>query len=240
MNNQIILPIIGYMHSHYVEKFGIPRQPNLVNSISYIVMQAPYDDILAFTGIAQFSHLWLLWQFHDNKRINRDKQFQPLIRPPRLGGNQKVGVFASRSMYRPAPIGLSVVEFVEVKRVDKEIRVYIKGADLLNGTPIIDIKPYLAYADALPDAKSGYAQQSPQHLQVFWSSQAIDQKQALIEQQSVTPDIIDDLEKILAQNPTPAYQQDESRIYGLSYAHLNVKFQISTDKVMICELSTTR
>ena len=237
MNHEIILPIIGYMNAPYYEKFGIPRQPNLVNSISYIVMQAPYDDLRAFTGIEQFSHIWLLWQFHDNKRINHAKDFQPLIRPPRLGGNQKIGVFASRSMYRPSPIGLSVVEFVEVKRVEGQTRLYVRGADLLNQTPILDIKPYLAYADAIVDAKSGYAQQAPERLAVYWSASALAQRLYLLEHTEIEARHIAELEEVLALNPTPAYQKDEQRVYGLRFSHMNVKFQIVGDKVMVQELT---
>ncbi len=155
------------MCSPFVEKFGIPRQSNLVNTTSYIQLIAPYDDINAFQGIEQFSHLWLLWQFHANdikkndNAVDKAKTFQPMIRPPRLGGNQKIGVFASRSMYRPSQIGLSVVQFLEVKKVENELRLYVQGADILSGTPIVDIKPYLAYADAIPDAMSGYAPDAP-------------------------------------------------------------------------------
>ncbi|OUY06966.1 tRNA (N6-threonylcarbamoyladenosine(37)-N6)-methyltransferase TrmO [Acinetobacter populi] len=231
MNNVLLLPVIGYMHSPFIEKFGIPRQPNLVNSISYVVMNPPYDDLSAFIGIEQFSHIWLLWQFHDNKRKNHDKDFQPLIRPPRLGGNQKIGIFASRSMYRPAPVGLSVVQLIEVKRVGKETRVYVKGSDLLNGTPIIDIKPYLVYGDAVAEAKSGYAQEAPLLLAVLWQENAREQQQRLLDTGHLTPAILSEIEQVVALNPKPAYQTDESKIYGLSYAHVNVKFRIFTDHV---------
>ena len=236
MNSEIILPIIGYMKASYREKFGIPRQPNLVNSISYIVMQAPYDDLAAFEGLEQFSHVWLLWQFHDNKRKNNAKDFQPLIRPPRLGGNKKIGVFASRSMYRPSPIGLSVVQFVEVKRVAQETRLYVKGADLLDGTPIVDIKPYLAYVDSVSEAKSGYAQQAPEQLVVEWSQQAEQQKAEFIIQEKLNDALILELEAVLALDPTPAYQNDETRIYGLSFADFNVRFQVRATSILICEI----
>lgn len=236
MTHEIILPIIGYMKSSYREKFGIPRQPNLVNSISYIVIQPPYDDIKAFEGIEQFSHIWLLWQFHDNKRKNNAKDFQPLIRPPRLGGNHKIGVFASRSMYRPSPIGLSVVKYVEVKRIGQELRLYVQGADLLNGTPIVDIKPYLAYSDSIADAQSGYAQQAPKALNIQWSDVAQQQKQQLHAMHLLNDQLQYELEAVLALDPTPAYQQDESRVYGLSFADLNIRFQVAQNVVVICEI----
>ena len=120
---ELKVPIIGYMNSPYREKFGIPRQPNLVQVESYIEMVEPYNDLLAFEGIDEFSHLWLIWQFHDNKNQQDSHKFRPQVRPPRLGGNKKIGVFATRSMYRPAPMGLSVVQLKEVKKVGKSVRV---------------------------------------------------------------------------------------------------------------------
>ena len=236
------MPIIGYMCSPFVEKFGIPRQSNLVNTKSYIKLIAPYDDINAFQGIEQFSHLWLLWQFHANdvkkndNAVNKAKTFQPMIRPPRLGGNQKIGVFASRSMYRPSQIGLSVVQFLEVKKVENELRLYVQGADILSGTPIVDIKPYLAYADAIPDAMSGYAPDAPQILEVIWSDDALLQKQKLLNEKVCTEQILQELEQVLAQNPKPAYQKDPERVYGLSFANFNVKFQISEQSVKIVDM----
>lgn len=242
MNDQISMPIIGYMCSPFVEKFGIPRQSNLVNTTSYIKLIAPYDDINAFQGIEQFSHLWLLWQFHANdvkksaNAVNKAGIFQPMIRPPRLGGNQKIGVFASRSMYRPSQIGLSVVQLLEIKKVKNELRLYVQGADILDGTPIVDIKPYLAYADAIPDAVSGYAPDAPQILQVVWSEEASIQKQKLLNENICTEQIFQELEQVLAQNPKPAYHDDTQRVYGLSFANLNVKFQISEQSVKIVDM----
>lgn len=233
MNKQLSVPIIGVMHSAFKQKFGIPRQPNLVNTVSYIVMQAPYDDLNAFNGLQQFSHIWLLWQFHQNKRSSQQDNFQALIRPPRLGGNRKIGIFASRSMYRPAPIGLSVVSFIEVRREQNQTRVYVRGADLLDGTPIIDIKPYINYADALPEAESGYAQVEPPLLSVQWSMQAEAQKQQLLHRQLIDSELLAEIEAVLAQNPKPAYQHDAKKIYGLQYANFNLKFAISDQQLSI-------
>lgn len=233
MNKHISIPIIGYMRSPFREKFGIPRQPNLVKTISYIEMLPPYDDVRAFVGIEQFSHLWLLWQFHDNKRINYDKDFQPMIRPPRLGGNAKIGVFASRSMYRPAAIGLSAVEFLQIKRVAKQTRIYVQGADVLDGTPIVDIKPYLQYADSIADARSGYAQSEPERLPVVWSPQARQQ----CEQAGMDNAMQAQLEQVLALNPKPAYQHNTAKIYGLRFADWNVRFCIRQQDILIVEIS---
>ncbi|WP_171492573.1 tRNA (N6-threonylcarbamoyladenosine(37)-N6)-methyltransferase TrmO [Acinetobacter brisouii] len=227
------VPVIGFMQSPFKEKFGIPRQPNLVDVESYIVMQAPYDDPLAFVGIEEFSHLWLLWQFHHNKPLDG---FRPQIRPPRLGGNQKIGVFASRSMYRPAPIGLSVVRFKRIEQVDGQLRVYVSGADLLDGTPIVDIKPYIAYSDAIADAQSGYAREAPVLNQVVWSEIALSQRIQLTENGLGSSQLYQEIEQVLALDPRPAYQDDPERVYGLHFADLNVRFQVKATEIVIVEL----
>lgn len=230
------LPIIGYMHSPYQEKFGIPRQPNLVQVESYIKMIAPYNDVCAFEGIAEFSHLWLVWQFHENKNINENHKFRPQVRPPRLGGNQKIGVFATRSMYRPAPIGLSVVQLKAVKKVGKSVHVYVTGSDLLDGTPIIDIKPYIQYSDAILHAQSGYAQQEPVKKQVVCSKNVQLKIQHLIEMHKMTAQTQDELEQVLSLDPRPAYQDDENRIYKMKFARLDVSFTVNEHEVSVIDI----
>ena len=233
--NELTIPVIGIMKSPYKEKFGIPRQPNLVEVESYIEMQGPYNDLLAFEGIEAFSHLWLLWQFHDNK-FQENNKFRPQVRPPRLGGNQKIGVFATRSMYRPSPIGLSVVKLKEVKKVGKTVRVYVSGSDLLDGTPIMDIKPYIHYSDAVIDAQSGYAQDEPVRKYVVWSEQAELERDQLIKTKGLSEQIIRELAEVLSLDPRPAYQDDPDRVYGMSFANLNVKFQVVNDTLIVREL----
>ncbi|MDK1683792.1 tRNA (N6-threonylcarbamoyladenosine(37)-N6)-methyltransferase TrmO [Acinetobacter terrestris] len=223
---ELKVPIIGYMNSPYREKFGIPRQPNLVQVESYIEMLEPYNDLLAFEGIEEFSHLWLIWQFHDNKNQQDNPKFRPQVRPPRLGGNKKIGVFATRSMYRPSPLGLSVVQLKEVKKVGKSVRVYVTGSDLLNGTPIIDIKPYIQYSDAVMDAQSGYAQDEPERMAVIWTEAAEQQKQNLIKNQNLDSRIVSELEQVLALDPRPAYQDDAERVYGMKFAEFEIKFMV--------------
>ena len=223
---ELKVPIIGYMNSPYREKFGIPRQPNLVQVESYIEMLEPYNDLLAFEGINEFSHLWLIWQFHDNKHQQDNPKFRPQVRPPRLGGNQKIGVFATRSMYRPAPMGLSVVQLKEVKKVGKSVRVYVTGSDLLNGTPIIDIKPYIQYSDAVMDAESGYAQNEPERMTVIWTESAEQQKQDLMKRQKLDGRIVNELEQVLSLDPRPAYQKDAERVYGMKFAEFEIKFMV--------------
>lgn len=236
MKEHLTLPIIGEMRSPFVEKFGIPRQPNLVDVQAYIVLRPPYDDERAFMGISQFSHLWLLWHFHENKNQENSKIFRAMIRPPRLGGNQKIGVFASRSMYRPSPIGLSVVKFVKLQRVDNELRLYVQGADLLNGTPIVDIKPYLVYSDAIVEAESGYAQTAPVHLTVYWHHDARQQCDDLIQKQKMSLKNRDEIEQVLSQDPRPAYQDDAEKIYGWAFRDLNIRFKIQQNQVQIIDI----
>ncbi|WP_168391065.1 tRNA (N6-threonylcarbamoyladenosine(37)-N6)-methyltransferase TrmO [Acinetobacter indicus] len=228
----LTLPIIGIMKSPYKEKFGIPRQPNLVQVESYIDMLEPYNDLLAFEGIEAFSHLWLLWQFHDNKNQQQTK-FRAQVRPPRLGGNQKMGVFATRSMYRPSPVGLSVVQLKQVKKVGKAVRVYVTGSDLLDGTPILDIKPYIQYSDAVMEAQSGYAQDEPERKQVVWTEQATVQKQQLLQQYKISTQMLSELEQVLSLDPRPAYQEDETRLYKMHFANIDVGFLVQPDQVLI-------
>ena len=235
---ELSLPIIGIMRSPYVEKFGIPRQPNLVQVESFIEMLAPYNVMEAFEGIEEFSHLWLIWQFHDNKNQQQQDKFRPQVRPPRLGGNKKIGVFATRSMYRPAPVGLSVVQLKQVKKVGNTVRVYVTGSDLLDGTPILDIKPYIQYSDAVLDAQSGYAQDRPVLKQVYWSEHANQLSTNLLQQAKIDQKYIAELESVLALDPRPAYQDDAQRIYGMRFGLMNIKFSCSDDAIVIQEIKS--
>ncbi len=229
---ELSFPIIGYMKSPYREKFGIPRQPNLVNVESYIEFIAPYHDILAFEGIEQFSHLWLLWNFHENKH-QENKKFRAQVRPPRLGGNKKIGVFATRSMYRPSPIGLSVVQFKELRKVGHSLRLYVNGSDLLDGTPILDIKPYIQYSDAITEATSAYAEHAPERKKVEWSNEAKQQTIEYLKKQQLTEKMIKEIDEVLALDPTPAYQHDENRVYGMLFNQFNISFMIKNEIIVI-------
>ncbi|HBO71723.1 MAG TPA: tRNA (N6-threonylcarbamoyladenosine(37)-N6)-methyltransferase TrmO, partial [Acinetobacter sp.] len=224
----------------YREKFGIPRQPNLVQVESYIDMIEPYNDILAFEGIEEFSHLWLLWQFHENKNndnsLSQMPKFRPQVRPPRLGGNQKIGVFATRSMYRPSPIGLSVVRFLRVEKQGKTLRVYVTGSDLLNGTPILDIKPYIQYSDAIADAVSGYAQDVPKRKNIVWSESAQIQQFDLIKADASIKKKLEELVEVLSLDPRPAYHDDEERVYKMKFSEWDVNFKIVNDRILILSL----
>ena len=216
--SEIQLPIIGIMHSPYQEKFGIPRQPNLVQVQSYIEMQAPYNDLAAFEGIEEFSHLWLVWQFHDNKNQHKKDQFRAQVRPPRLGGNKKIGVFATRSMFRPNPMGLSVVELLDIVDGDKGKCLRLRGADLLDGTPILDIKPYIPFVEAKPDAASGFASGEPERLEVCWQAGVSD---------NLSKSLINLIEQSIAQDPRPAYQDLPERVYVMAVDAYQVHFSVN-------------
>ena len=233
---ELKMPIIGYMKSPYTEKFGIPRQPNLVQIESYIEMVEPYNDLLAFEGIDEFSHLWLIWQFHDNKNQQENQKFRPQVRPPRLGGNKKIGVFATRSMYRPSPMGLSVVQFKKVEKVGKSVRLYVTGSDLLNDTPILDIKPYIQYSDAVVHAQSGYAQDEPERKLVIWSECAQNECDILLKEQALTTQLVDELNQVLSLDPRPAYQDDAERIYKMKFAKFDVAFQVINQEIHVINI----
>lgn len=180
-------PMIGYHRAPLSQKFGAPRQPNLVALTSTIEMIAPYDSPAAFAGLDAFSHIWISWQFHHNY-TNKDTHigkggtgFRAQVRPPRLGGNQKIGVFASRSMYRPSALGLSVVKLESIEVCDGRVLLIISGADMIDGTPIIDIKPYVAYSDALSNAKSGFAPTAPDLLEIIITESAYEQFMTLVD-----------------------------------------------------------
>jgi len=184
LDNYHQAPVIGYHRAPLSQKFGAPRQPNLVALTSVIEMLAPYDTPAAFDGLDKFSHIWVSWQFHHNYRYKNNNEtstsFRAQVRPPRLGGNQKIGVFASRSMYRPSGLGLSVVKLEQVKIVQGRVLLIIKGADMIDGTPIIDIKPYVAYSDALFQAESGFAPTAPELLNVTVTDVATKQFMMLV------------------------------------------------------------
>ncbi len=184
LDNYHQAPVIGYHRAPLSQKFGAPRQPNLVALTSVIEMLTPYDTPAAFDGLDKFSHIWVSWQFHHNYRYKNNNEtssdFRAQVRPPRLGGNQKIGVFASRSMYRPSGLGLSVVKLEQVKIVQGRVLLIIKGADMIDGTPIIDIKPYVAYSDALIQTENGFAPTAPELLNVTVTDAANEQFMMLV------------------------------------------------------------
>ena len=206
---------IADIYTDFEEKFGIPRQSGLVEGLTgRIVFRPEYRVPEALRGLEGFSHLWVLFDFSQAHRDN----WQPTVRPPRLGGNRRVGVFASRSPFRPNPIGLSCVKLERIERgtPDGDVLV-VSGVDMLSGTPVLDIKPYLPYADCRPDAAGGYAEE------VFGAKREVNIDPELL--QHIPADKRDALAECLAQDPRPSYQADDTRIYGLKFAGLEVKFR---------------
>ena len=213
---------IGKINTPYKEKFAIPRQPGLAKSAEGVItFFDEFNDPNYLRGIEQFSHLWLLFHFHQTAGNGHS----PLVRPPRLGGNQKLGVFATRSTFRPNSMGMSVVEFGAVSYQSKQLILTVKGIDLLDGTPIVDIKPYLPYADSVPLASGGIAQNSPELMAVTFTEQAHEQLSQLEKHYTALGLLI---QEVLSQDPRPAYHQNAhlDKIYGMTLYDLNIQWQV--------------
>lgn len=217
--------VIGIVHSPFREKFGIPRQPGLTRIPAVIELLPPYAVADAVKGLDAFSHIWISFVFHAIER-----EWKPLVRPPRLGGNEKIGVFASRATYRPNPLGLSVVALEKIE-TGSGVKLFVSGADLLDGTPVLDIKPYVPYVDSIANARAGFAPQPPQRLRVTWQPQALQKAKA------ISGDFCELVEDVLAYDPRPAYQNEPARIYGVLLADVNVRFRIGDSAVEIVDIS---
>ena len=224
------MKIIARIHNDFKEKFGIPRQSGLTGQLrSRIVFEPEYRNPDAIRGIDGYSHLWLIWQF---SKAQRDG-WSPTVRPPRLGGNKRVGVFATRSPYRPNPIGLSSVRLEEIEVTDTEGTVLIvSGADLLDGTPIYDIKPYLAYADSHPNAIGGFADPVRDYtLKVDFCKELLSK---------IDNSKQNSLIEILSQDPRPSYQNDPEREYGMRFASYEIFFKVDGDTLTVTRVETTK
>ena len=216
---------IARVSSPFSEKFGIPRQSGLVESVhGQVVFEPEYRNREAVRGLEGFSHIWLIWEFSQAVR----ETWSPTVRPPRLGGNRRLGVFATRSPFRPNPIGLSCVRLEEVElTADRGPVLHISGVDLLDGTPVYDIKPYLPYADAHPEAVGGFAPGRDETL-------AVEIPQRWLER--IPPKEQEGLLGVLAQDPRPPYQQDPQRVYGMRFGELEVKFSVSGGVLTVCQV----
>lgn len=216
---------LGLIQSPYGEKFAVPRQPGLVTAArTQLTLIAPYNDPMTLEGIEQFSHLWLIFGFHHN----RDAGWQSRVRPPRLGGNQKIGLFASRSTFRPNNLGLSVMKLIGIEKTKDRPTLIFEGGDLVNGTPVYDIKPYLPYADSLPEAEAGYAAYAPNALlEVMFQPNAC---QSLIKL-AISSELKTLFIQVLSQDPRPAYRKGKTddNVYGVALAGYNLRFQIIGD-----------
>ena len=219
---------IGIAHTPFNEKFGTPRQPGLVKEAQgQIEIFAPFNRVDAFLGLEAFSHIWLLFHFH----LTPQKDFQSTVRPPRLGGNERVGVFASRSPFRPNRIGQSLVKLLEIQHRDNKITLLVEGIDLVDQTPILDIKPYLPYCESQPQASGGFASNAPQaKLSVSWSPASETQKKTLqLNEQTIAL-----IEAVLSQDPRPGYQKGEAgQEGGLTINNFNVRYEIRATQLKI-------
>ena len=226
MSDSFEMQVIARIHSDFGSKFGVPRQSGLVDALeAAVVFEAPYRNPDALRGLEGFSHIWLIWAFHQAQRA----EWSPTVRPPRLGGNQRVGVFASRSPFRPNPIGLSSVRLDRIEYTDDAGPVlYVRGADLVDGTPILDIKPYLPYGDSHPEAAGGFASEPAR------PTLTVEIPPALLER--LPPDRQEALREVLALDPRPRYQQDPERVYGFSFAGHEVKFTVDGERLRVTDI----
>lgn len=213
------------MESDFPDKFGIPRQSGLTSLTSRIVFEPEFRDPNALRGIEGWSHLWILWIFSEAVRPG----WSPTVRPPRLGGNERVGVFATRSPFRPNNIGLSSVKLERVEHTENEGDVLIvSGADLMDGTPIIDIKPYVPYADAHPEASGGFAAEKfGKKLKVVFPEELLSR---------VEPGKREGLKDLLAEDPRPAVQDDPERVYGMRFSDVEIKFVVSDGVLTVVDV----
>lgn len=222
INDMEIKPI-AFFHSSLTSKFGIPRQSGLANELQgQIVFEPEYQREEAVRGLEQFDYLWLIWEFSANPH----EQQGLTVRPPRLGGNERVGVFASRSPFRPNRLGLSCVYINKVEMTrDKGPVIHVKGADLMDGTPIYDIKPYVTYADSHADARSGFVDEKEWHpLQVVMTDEC---------QRCFSAEELAGLCQVLAQDPRPRYHDDEERVYGMPFGGFDVRFKVKDDVLTV-------
>ena len=224
--DKVALHIIARISTPFGEKFGVPRQSGLVDTAAKIVFEPQFRSIEAVRGLEGFSHLWLIWGFH---KAQKDT-WSPTVRPPRLGGNTRMGVFATRSPFRPNPIGLSVVKLEKiVKDGENGTVLVVSGADMMDGTPVYDIKPYIPYADCHPEAVGGFTQTTEKRrVDVVIPSGLT---------QMLPPEKMDALMGILREDPRPAYQEDPERVYGFAYAGFNVRFRVSEGVLTVTDIT---
>lgn len=222
----VTIQVIARMRSDFPSKFGIPRQSNLVENLrSTIVFEPEYRNSDSLRGIEGFSHLWIIWQFSEAVRSG----WSPTVRPPRLGGNTRMGVFATRSPFRPNSMGLSCVKLESVETTpDLGTVIHVTGADLMDGTPIFDIKPYIPYADCHPEAIGGFTETAEDYLlDVVFPQELLNQLPESKQQVAIS---------VLSHDPRPSYQRKPERIYGLPFAGFDIRFQVVGKTLTVCEV----
>ncbi|EIJ2831106.1 tRNA (N6-threonylcarbamoyladenosine(37)-N6)-methyltransferase TrmO [Vibrio parahaemolyticus] len=224
---------IGIIETPYKEKFAVPRQPRLVPAAkARVKLLGEANNPEAVRGLEQFSHVWLLFLFDQNLEAG----WKPTVRPPRLGGNERIGVFASRSTFRPNGIGMSAVEVKGIAKKGDQIYIDLGSVDLVDGTPIVDIKPYIPYSDAIPEAIGGYAGEEPEKSNVTFSSQAL----AMLTKRSDTQYVQSVIEQVLAQDPRPAYKKNkpDTKEYAVNLFDLNVKFSVNSNLITVTAIES--
>lgn len=221
MKKETKITPIAYIRNDFKEKFGVPRQSGRVDTVSQIVFEPEFRDRNAILGIEQFSHLWLIFDFS----LSHRQKWSPTVRPPRLGGNKRVGVFASRSPFRPNNLGLSVVKLLSIeKTADKGTVLHVSGADLVDNTPIYDIKPYIPYADSIADAKGGYAEENKGHsLEVKFPEEL---------RKIIPQDKLKVLVGCLADDPRPSYQ-DDGKVYTMRFNKFDISFSVTGETLLV-------
>lgn len=232
----MIIEPIAHIRSAFPEKFGIPRQSGLAENLSArIVFEPQYRNADALRGLAEFDYIWLIWEFSANRRRGKNDEasstWQPTVRPPRLGGNKSMGVFATRSPFRPNPLGLSSVriDHIDLDSAEGPV-IWVKGADLMDGTPIYDIKPYITYADSHPEAASGYVDTLPER------KVEVTILEGLVSRFARNGRFLVELREVLSLDPRPSYQDDPERIYGLSFGGHNVKFKVIEGHLTVTDI----
>lgn len=226
MNEQCQIKAIAHIVTDFPSKFGIPRQSGLVEELEgKIILEPEYAVKEAVKGLEEFSHIWLIWGFSKNKR----EQYSLTVRPPKLGGNTRKGVFSTRSPFRPNGLGLSCVRLERIEYDEKERPIlYVNGADLMDGTPIFDIKPYIPYSDCYPEAKGSFASvHQNDRINVYIPKEL---------EEFVPEEKRDALYAVLEQDPRPAYQNDPERIYGFPFAGMEIRFRVKEDCLSVCEI----
>lgn len=222
MSSKIITPV-GFIRSDFNEKFGIPRQSGRINNLSEVIFYPPFNQIDAFRGIEKFSHVWLIFGF---SKIP-EKEFSPLVRPPKLGGNEKVGVFSSRSPFRPNGLGLSVVQLISVNTDNGGVSLTVKGADLIDGTPIYDVKPYLKKYECIENATVGFTDDyKDEKLKIILPDKVRD----------TLGDKAQTLAECLSEDPRPAYH-DDGRIYGFKFSGYEIKFSVVGNVLTVLDIT---
>ena len=226
MNEHTIRPV-AHIESDFPEKFGIPRQAGIVGELrARVVFDGEFRSDEALRGIEGFSHLWLIWHFSASDR----ESWSPTVRPPRLGGNVRMGVFATRSPFRPNALGLSCVRLLGTEKLEgKGTTLLVAGADLMDGTPIFDVKPYLPYADCRPEASGGCAPDPGRTLELVIPPG---------EEEKIPPEKRAALRGVLSNDPRPRYQDDPARVYAMSFAGRNIRFRVENDTLTVTEVET--